>query len=55
MFDSIVLLAPGGKVVYSGPTGPHAQTVTNYFDRFHVHCPPDANVGPSASFLPRPY
>lgn len=44
MFNAIVLLAPGGKVVYSGPTGQNAQTVTSYFDRFDVHCPPDANV-----------
>lgn len=43
MFDDITLLAPGGKTVYSGPTGENAATITGYFDRFGAHCPSEAN------------
>lgn len=28
MFDHVVLLAPGGKTVYAGPTGENASEVT---------------------------
>ncbi|GAA5891653.1 hypothetical protein JCM6882_006157 [Rhodosporidiobolus microsporus] len=39
MFDSVVLLAPGGKTVYSGPTSEAAA----YFSRYGAVMPADAN------------
>ncbi|ODO11420.1 hypothetical protein I350_00200 [Cryptococcus amylolentus CBS 6273] len=43
MFDSVVLLAPGGHTVYMGETGEHASTVVNYFASRGADCPPEAN------------
>ncbi|GKZ52077.1 hypothetical protein AbraIFM66951_010772, partial [Aspergillus brasiliensis] len=33
MFDHVLLLAPGGRTVYFGETGPESQHVINYFAR----------------------
>ncbi|KAK4705397.1 hypothetical protein P7C70_g804, partial [Phenoliferia sp. Uapishka_3] len=43
MFDSVVILAPGGKTVYAGPCGHNAKVVTDYFGNLGSPCPPDAN------------
>ncbi|KAK4688966.1 hypothetical protein P7C73_g1137, partial [Tremellales sp. Uapishka_1] len=44
MFDSVVLLAPGGNTVYAGPTGHNASTVLGYFDKLTEEpCPASAN------------
>ncbi|KAM0747667.1 putative membrane protein of the ATP-binding cassette transporter superfamily [Meredithblackwellia eburnea MCA 4105] len=43
MFDSVILLAPGGKTVYAGPTGDNANIVTGYFGRLGAVCPAEAN------------
>lgn len=43
MFDAVLLLAPGGKTVYAGPTGKNASTITHYFAEHDAHCPPSAN------------
>ncbi|ODO03503.1 hypothetical protein L198_02350 [Cryptococcus wingfieldii CBS 7118] len=43
MFDSVVLLAPGGHTVYVGETGEHASAVVNYFASRGADCPPEAN------------
>ncbi|KAK4705806.1 hypothetical protein P7C70_g397, partial [Phenoliferia sp. Uapishka_3] len=43
MFDSVVLLAPGGKTVYSGATGHNAHILTDYFASYGVETPPTAN------------
>ncbi|EEY16987.1 opaque-specific ABC transporter CDR3 [Verticillium alfalfae VaMs.102] len=42
-FDTLLLLAKGGKTVYFGDIGENASTVKSYFSRFGAHCPPDAN------------
>ncbi|MCJ1469671.1 hypothetical protein MMC07_008307 [Pseudocyphellaria aurata] len=42
-FDSLLLLAKGGKTVYSGPIGENAQTVKDYFGRYGAPCPDDTN------------
>jgi ATP-binding cassette subfamily G (WHITE) protein 2 (SNQ2) len=33
MFDDLILLAPGGKTVYAGPSGKNAEAVASYFAR----------------------
>jgi len=43
MFDSVVLLAPGGSTVYAGETGRNAKTVCDYFGRLGAPCPAKAN------------
>ncbi|GAA6004217.1 uncharacterized protein JCM10292_007295 [Rhodotorula paludigena] len=43
LFDDVVLLAPGGKTVYAGPTGASASDITLYFARYGAPMPPDAN------------
>ncbi|TNY20692.1 putative ABC transporter PMR5 [Rhodotorula diobovata] len=43
LFDDVVLLAPGGKTVYAGPTGERASDVASYFARLGAPMPPDAN------------
>ncbi|KAF3357286.1 hypothetical protein VD0004_g8799 [Verticillium dahliae] len=42
-FDTLLLLAKGGKTVYFGDIGENASTIKSYFSRFGAHCPPDAN------------
>ncbi|OIW29306.1 hypothetical protein CONLIGDRAFT_633466 [Coniochaeta ligniaria NRRL 30616] len=42
-FDTLLLLARGGKMVYFGDIGDNAQTVKDYFARHGLPCPPDAN------------
>ncbi|KAK4700499.1 hypothetical protein P7C70_g5747, partial [Phenoliferia sp. Uapishka_3] len=43
MFDAVLILAPGGRTVFHGPTGENASTVTDYFGRRGSVCPPEAN------------
>ncbi|TYJ57551.1 hypothetical protein B9479_001633 [Cryptococcus floricola] len=43
MFDSVILLAPGGNTVYMGETGENAAKVVDYFESRGANCPPDAN------------
>jgi ABC-type multidrug transport system permease subunit/ABC-type multidrug transport system ATPase subunit len=42
-FDTLLLLAKGGKMVYFGDIGDNAQTIKDYFARHGLPCPPDAN------------
>lgn len=42
-FDTLLLLAAGGKTVYSGSIGEKAQTVKGYFARYGAPCPVDVN------------
>lgn len=42
-FDTLLLLAKGGKTVYFGDIGDHGDTVKNYFNRNGVPCPQGAN------------
>lgn len=42
-FDSLLLLAKGGKTVYFGDIGDQASTVKEYFGRYGAPCPDDAN------------
>ncbi|KAM3514606.1 hypothetical protein MY11210_001712 [Beauveria gryllotalpidicola] len=42
-FDSLLLLARGGKTVYFGDIGDCGQTIKDYFGRNGCPCPPDAN------------
>ncbi|KAI1855207.1 hypothetical protein JX265_006651 [Neoarthrinium moseri] len=42
-FDTLLLLARGGKTVYFGDIGDHAATVKDYFGRYGVPCPEEAN------------
>lgn len=42
-FDSLLLLAKGGKTVYFGDIGEQAQTIKDYFGRNGSPCPADAN------------
>lgn len=42
-FDTLILLAKGGKTVYSGPIGENAQTIKDYFGRYGAPCPADTN------------
>ncbi len=43
MFDQLLLLAKGGKVVFNGPLGEHAQNMKDYFAKNGLSCPEDAN------------
>jgi ATP-binding cassette, subfamily G (WHITE), member 2, SNQ2 len=42
-FDTLLLLAKGGKTVYFGNIGDQAATVKEYFGRYGAPCPPSAN------------
>ncbi|RDW59497.1 ABC transporter-2 [Coleophoma cylindrospora] len=42
-FDSLLLLAKGGKTVYFGDIGDNASTIKDYFARYDAPCPKDAN------------
>ncbi|KAK5111516.1 hypothetical protein LTR85_011864 [Meristemomyces frigidus] len=42
-FDTLLLLAKGGKSVYFGPIGNNAQTVKDYFGRYDAPCPEASN------------
>ncbi|KAL3458292.1 ABC-2 type transporter-domain-containing protein [Aspergillus heterothallicus] len=42
-FDSLLLLAKGGKMVYFGDIGENGSTVKEYFARHGAPCPPQAN------------
>ncbi|KAJ3527075.1 hypothetical protein NM208_g2742 [Fusarium decemcellulare] len=43
-FDTLLLLAQGGKTVYFGDIGDNASTVKSYFGRYGAPCPPEANA-----------
>lgn len=42
-FDTLLLLAKGGKTVYFGDIGDNANTVKSYFESHGALCPPEAN------------
>jgi len=42
-FDTLLLLAKGGKTVYFGDIGDNAKTIKEYFARYEAPCPPGAN------------
>ena len=42
-FDTLLLLAKGGKTVYFGDIGDNAATIKEYFGRYDAPCPPNAN------------
>ncbi|KAG9193646.1 hypothetical protein G6011_03681 [Alternaria panax] len=42
-FDTLLLLAKGGKTVYFGDIGDNAATIKEYFGRYDAPCPPGAN------------
>ena len=42
-FDTLLLLAPGGKTVYFGDIGHEAQTIKEYFGRYGAPCPSQTN------------
>ncbi|KAH7067890.1 ABC-2 type transporter-domain-containing protein [Paraphoma chrysanthemicola] len=42
-FDSLLLLAKGGKTVYFGDIGDNAETIKGYFGRYEAACPPGVN------------
>jgi hypothetical protein len=42
-FDSLLLLAKGGKTVYFGDIGDNGSTVKEYFARYDAPCPKEAN------------
>ncbi|CAL5875268.1 uncharacterized protein PFLUO_LOCUS9572 [Penicillium psychrofluorescens] len=42
-FDTLLLLARGGKTVYFGDIGDNGQTVKDYFMRYGAPCPPNTN------------
>jgi len=42
-FDTLLLLAKGGKTVYFGDIGNNAKTVKEYFGRHDAPCPKDTN------------
>ncbi|KAJ5524367.1 ABC multidrug transporter atrF [Penicillium frequentans] len=42
-FDTLLLLAKGGKTVYFGDIGDNGQTVKDYFTRYGAPCPANAN------------
>ncbi|KAF4271828.1 hypothetical protein CNMCM8812_000266 [Aspergillus fumigatus] len=48
-FDTLLLLAKGGKMVYFGDIGDNAQTVKDYFARYGAPCP--ANVNPAEHMI----
>lgn len=47
MFDHILLLAPGGRTVFFGETGPHSTNVINYFNSLGASISPDQNPAES--------
>jgi ABC-type multidrug transport system ATPase subunit/ABC-type multidrug transport system permease subunit len=42
-FDTLLLLAKGGKTVYFGDIGDNGKTLKEYFARYEAPCPKDAN------------
>ncbi|KAK4152100.1 ABC-2 type transporter [Chaetomidium leptoderma] len=44
VFDTLLLLAGGGKTVYFGDIGENGQTVKGYFDRYGAPCPDETNL-----------
>lgn len=42
-FDTLLLLAKGGKTVYFGDIGDNGSTLKEYFARYEAPCPKDAN------------
>ncbi|CAG7560608.1 unnamed protein product [Fusarium equiseti] len=42
-FDTLLLLAKGGKTVYFGDIGDNASTIKSYFGRHGAQCRPEAN------------
>ncbi|KAJ5641655.1 ABC multidrug transporter atrF [Penicillium lividum] len=48
-FDTLLLLAKGGKTVYFGDIGDNGQTVKDYFDRYGAPCP--ANTNPAEHMI----
>ncbi|KAJ4245050.1 hypothetical protein NW762_014260 [Fusarium torreyae] len=42
-FDTLLLLAKGGKTVYFGDIGDNAATIKQYFGRYGAPCPPESN------------
>ncbi|THC97965.1 hypothetical protein EYZ11_002535 [Aspergillus tanneri] len=48
-FDTLLLLAKGGKTVYFGDIGDNGQTVKDYFGRFGAPCP--TNVNPAEHMI----
>ncbi|KAF2090833.1 putative Brefeldin A resistance protein [Saccharata proteae CBS 121410] len=42
-FDTLLLLAKGGKTVYFGDIGENASTIKEYFARYGAPCPTEAN------------
>jgi ABC-type multidrug transport system permease subunit/ABC-type uncharacterized transport system ATPase component len=42
-FDTLLLLAKGGKTVYFGEIGDSGKVVKDYFGRYGAVCPPEAN------------
>jgi ABC-type multidrug transport system ATPase subunit len=38
LFDSLLLLIPGGKTAYFGPLGPRCTTIIDYFARYTRRC-----------------
>lgn len=42
-FDTLLLLAKGGKTVYFGDIGDNGATVKGYFENYGAPCPPEAN------------
>ncbi|PHH61101.1 hypothetical protein CDD81_763 [Ophiocordyceps australis] len=42
-FDTLLLLAKGGKTVYFGDIGDEAATIRDYFGRYGAPCPPEVN------------
>ncbi|KAH6717959.1 atrB, ABC transporter [Leptodontidium sp. MPI-SDFR-AT-0119] len=42
-FDSLLLLAKGGKTVYFGDIGENGATIKEYFARYDAPCPEEAN------------
>lgn len=42
-FDTLLLLATGGKTVYFGDIGSDGSTVKQYFGRYGAQCPSDSN------------
>jgi ABC-type multidrug transport system permease subunit/ABC-type multidrug transport system ATPase subunit len=42
-FDTLLLLAKGGKTVYFGDIGDNGSVVKEYFGRYGAHCPEEAN------------
>lgn len=44
VFDSLLLLAAGGRTAYFGEIGEHGRTVRGYFERHGAPCPGEANL-----------